>query len=455
MRLPLLLFPSLLIKLILFSIFVVSSKPFLMGIALLLLFYIVTPFIINYLCYKSSLLRKMGAIMIAYVIGLLVGNIGLLPEASHAMIELTTNKEIKLTKDLIYDLFAAGSLNEIDVQYFEIYKLQDILTTVAIAFALPLLLFSLNVRSWFKVAGKTFLSLLLGLISVIIPIFIGFFLFKNSVDESWKVAGMMTGVYSGGTPNLASIQKALDVNNLTYILTHTYDLVIGAVFLIFVMSIGQRVLLRFLPAYKPSIISNNESTYGLGSSETKPFLNILQKKYFLPNLAALGIALIIIGISAGLGELFTKEHQMLVVILSITTLSILASLFRKVHQIKKTFDYGMYFILVFSLVVASMADLRSLSFSHIHIFYWVFLVYAGSLIIHVALAALFKIDADNVIIVSTALTCSPPFVPVVAGALKNKEIIISGLTVGIIGYAIGNYLGIAIAQLLHAMYPLL
>jgi len=396
-------------------------------------------------------LQKLGAIMIAYVIGLLLGNIGILPEASQAMIELTTNKEIKLTKDLINEMFVSGSLNETDVQYFKLFKLQDLLTTITIAFALPLLLFSLNVRSWFKVAGKTFLSLLLGLISVIIPIFIGFFIFKDSVDESWKVAGMMTGVYSGGTPNLASISKALDVNNLTYILTHTYDLVIGAVFLIFVMSIGQRVLLRFLPAYKPSNNSIQESTYGLGPNKTRPFLDVIQKKYLLPNLAALGIALVIIGISAGLGELFTKQHQMLVIILSITTLSIIASLFSKVNQIKKTFDYGMYFILVFSLVVASMADLRSLSFSHIHIFYWVFLVYAGSLIIHVGLAAIFKIDADNVIIVSTALTCSPPFVPVVAGALKNKEIIISGLTVGIIGYAIGNYLGILIAQLLHAL----
>lgn len=397
----------------------------------------------------------MGAIMIAYVIGLLMGNIGILPEASQAVMELTTNKEIKLTKDLVNDLFAAGNLSETDVQYFDVFKLQDLLTTISILFALPLLLFSLNVRSWFKVAGKTFLSLLLGLISVIIPILIGFFIFKDSIDESWKVAGMMTGVYSGGTPNLASISKALDVNNLTYILTHTYDLVIGAVFLVFVMSIGQRVLLRFLPAYKPSNDSNMENAETIETFNRKPFLDVFQKKYFLPNLAALGVAFLIIAISGGLGELFSKEHQMLVVIMSITTFSILASLFRKVHQIKKTYDYGIYFILVFSLVVASMADLRSLSFSHIHLFYWVFLVYAGSLIIHVALAAIFKIDADNVIIVSTALTCSPPFVPVVAGALKNKEIIISGLTVGIIGYAIGNYLGIAIAQLLHALYPTL
>jgi len=364
------------------------------------------------------------------------------------MLELITDKSIILTNKYIQELYASGVITDIDIQYFRIYHLQDLLTTLAIAFALPLLLFSLDVRSWFKVAGKTFLSLFLGLVSVIVPIFVGFFLFKDQIDESWKVAGMMTGVYSGGTPNLAAIQKALDVNTLTYILTHTYDLMIGVLFLLFVMTIGQKVLLRFLPAYKKSGIALKEVKLDTDLNRKKPFFDPVRKKYFLPNLSAIGITVIIIGVSAGLGTLFSQEYQMLITILGITTFSILASLIRKINQIEKTFDYGMYFILIFSVVVSSMADLRLFSTSHIQIFYWVFLVYAGSLIIHVALAALFKIDADNVIIVSTALTCSPPFVPVVAGALHNKEIIISGLTVGIIGYAIGNYMGIIMAQIL-------
>mgnify|MGYP006944211897 CR=1 FL=1 len=33
--------------------------------------------------------------------------------------------------------------------------------------------------------------------------------------------------------------------------------------------------------------------------------------------------------------------------------------------------------------------------------------------------------------------------------LKNREVIISGLTVGILGYAFGNYLGVALAYLLE------
>ncbi|MCB2208591.1 MAG: DUF819 family protein [Bacteroidetes bacterium] len=415
-------------------------------------------------------MRRLGAIMIAYGIGLIIGNMGMFPQPSKTMVELVNHKEVVLTeelvnevypdkeelvikkmkvnKQLVSDLYEHGTLTEDDVEYFNVFKLQDTLTGLMILLAFPLLLFSLNVRSWFKVAGKTFLSLVLGLVSVIIPILIGYILFQDTVKEAWKVAGMMTGVYSGGTPNLAAIQRALGVNNLTYIMTHTYDLIIGAVFLLFVMSFGQRLLLKFLPAYKVQGIAESENSNFLDSTDDGNFFDVLQKKHILPLLGALGITLLIVGISVGLGEFVTGEQKTVVIILATTTLGILASLIGKVNRIERTFEFGMYFILVFSVVVASMADLRNFDMSYIHIFYWVAIVYAGSLAIHVALAALFKIDADNVIIVSTALSCSPPFVPVVAGALNNKEIILSGLTVGIIGYAIGNYLGILVAEVL-------
>jgi uncharacterized membrane protein len=72
-----------------------------------------------------------------------------------------------------------------------------------------------------------------------------------------------------------------------------------------------------------------------------------------------------------------------------------------------------------------------------------------SLLLHSLLARLFKIDADTVIITSTALICSPPFVPLIAGSLNNRRIIVSGLTVGLIGYAIGNYLGMFVAYYLR------
>lgn len=53
------------------------------------------------------------------------------------------------------------------------------------------------------------------------------------------------------------------------------------------------------------------------------------------------------------------------------------------------------------------------------------------------------------IITSTSAIYSPPFVPVVAVALGNKEVIFAGITTGLIGYAAGNYLGVIIAGFLE------
>ena len=68
----------------------------------------------------------------------------------------------------------------------------------------------------------------------------------------------------------------------------------------------------------------------------------------------------IFAIAGGLSLALPMLPQMVVVILSITTLAILASLIKRVNRIEKTFQLGMYFILVFSFTIASMADLSDI-----------------------------------------------------------------------------------------------
>jgi uncharacterized membrane protein len=180
--------------------------------------------------------------------------------------------------------------------------------------------------------------------------------------------------------------------------------------------------------------------YSLILKGERPLLNIL---------ASVGLTILIFGISGGVAMLFPSSFLMMIVILGITTLGIGASLIPRVNRLKGTFQMGMYLILIFSLVVASMADLtKMLSAEYLNVTMMVAFVVFGSLILHLILAAIFKVNVDDFLITTTALVYSPPFVPVVAGALKNKEIIITGLTVGIIGYAIGNYIGIFIGQIL-------
>jgi uncharacterized membrane protein len=150
-------------------------------------------------------------------------------------------------------------------------------------------------------------------------------------------------------------------------------------------------------------------------------------------LKALGVSLVIFAIGGGLSLLVPKPNDAIVAILSITTLGLLASLIKPISGLRNSFQLGMYLIIVFSLVVSSMANLSNMfQIEFLQLFLYVSYVVFGSIAIHVGLAHIFKVDADTTIISITALTYSPPFVPAVAGALKNKDVIISGLTIGIL-----------------------
>jgi len=99
-------------------------------------------------------------------------------------------------------------------------------------------------------------------------------------------------------------------------------------------------------------------------------------------------------------------------------------------------------------VVGSMANLIKMLSNSPYIILYVSIAIFGSLIIHLILSYFLKIDTDTMIITSVAGIFSPPFVPLVASSLKNKDIIFSGITAGLIGYAIGNYYGVFISYLL-------
>jgi len=291
--------------------------------------------------------------------------------------------------------------------------------------------------------------LVLAVFSLLVVIFTGYYFFGSSIDESNKVAGMLVGVYTGGTPNLAAIGSALKVSPNIFILTHTYDLIVGSVALVFLMTIAQRVFHIFLPKFQVVYKAENKLHLADESEDIENFDPLFKRKA-VPDLAkALGFSVIIFAIGGGLSLLVSKPNDAIVAILVITTLGLLASLVKPISRLRNSFQLGMYLIIVFSLVVSSMANLSNMfQIEFLQLFLFVLYVVFGSIVIHVGLAYIFKVDADTTIISITALTYSPPFVPAVAGALKNKDVIISGLTIGILGYAFGTYLGIFVGTIL-------
>jgi uncharacterized membrane protein len=374
---------------------------------LLVLFYLGIPFLVLHLCHRFRYVNKLGAVVVAYIIGVVVGNVGLLPDGSEGV--------------------------------------QEAMTSITIPLAIPLMLFSTNLADVFKLARVTFVSLLIGLVSVVIMVVSGYFLFTDDMAEPWKMGGLLIGLYTGGTPNLAALKLMLDVDETVYLVTHSADLVIGVFYLFFLLSVGQRFFSKFLP--KSVVAESDMLTHSLDGQD--PYYGILKRRFLVPLSKGLVLSLLVVGVSVAVSFLVPESAQMAVIMLMITSLSLSLSFLSPVRRIPKTFELGMYFVLVFSVVVASMANVATLMAAALDVLYYVAWVVFGSLILQLLMSRLFKVDTDTMIITSTALVCSPPFVPVVAGALRNRSLVVPGLTIGIIGYAIGNYLGFLLAMLLR------
>jgi uncharacterized membrane protein len=263
---------------------------------------------------------------------------------------------------------------------------------------------------------------------------------------------MIVGVYTGGTPNLAALKIMLGVDEGTYVLVNSFDMLVSFIYLIMLMSFGIRLVRKFLPNDSLSAGQEQgklETDQKMAQSETKMYRGIFTRKHFLPTLKALGLAVLIAGIGLGLSLLITGGINMIILILTLTTLAIAASFLPAVRKWEKSYDAGMYLVLIFSLVVASMVDIRKLDFQE-GLWLLVYITFAifGSFTLQILLGKLFKIDADTSVITSVAMINSPLFVPMIADSMKNRRVILTGISIGIIGYAVGNYIGVILSKLL-------
>lgn len=377
------------------------------GNILTIIFFLLAPAGVLWLCRHFPILDRIGPVLILYIIGIIFGN-------------------------LFHPSGMAG--------------IQDVLSSAMVPLAIPLMLFSCTFRR--SETRSQLLALLSGLLAVTAAVLAGYFMFGRNMEDGAKVGGMLTGVYTGGTINLASLKVMLNVPEETFILLNSFDMAVSFLYLTFLLSVGIRLFRRWL-----YVETGQDATTGtVGENEGQPFKGLFTKQGMKDAGFLLVVDAVIIGISAGLGLLAGDGAFMTVMILCLTTLGIAASFWKPLKKRKHGYDIGMYCIYVFSIVVASMADLRSLSISgSLNMLGYLAFVIFCSLFIQVILARLLRIDADTMTVSSVAYICSPPFVPMMAAAMKNRSVLAAGLAVGVVGYAAGNYLGFIMARLLAVL----
>ena len=378
------------------------------NLVLLSIVFCTAPAGVLWICKKVRFLGKIGPVLLLYILGVIIGNIGIKPEG--------------------------------------MATLQDIMSSAMVPLAIPMMLYGCTFR--LRETRQQLKALLTGLAAVVIAVIIGHLIFGRHLDEGAKIGGMLTGVYTGGTINLAALKTMLGVKNETYILLNSYDMLVSFLYLTVLLTIGIRLFRKFLP-FKPDTVVNETEDKMDVLNEDNDYSELFTRKGLRNAGKLLGTTLLICAVSAGTALLFPESAFMVIFILMLTTAGLACSFIKPIHDLRHSYNIGMYFIYIFCIVVASMADLTHLNLEgSLNLLGYLLFAVFGSLAIQALLARLFKIDADTMVIASVTFINSPPFVPMMAAAMKNRRVLVTGLTLGIIGYAVGNYLGFLISELL-------
>ena len=353
---------------------------------------------------------------------------------------------------------AAANLIPADNGIFNIdSNTNTLFSNIAVPLAIPLMLMGCNTGGW-KV-GKAFKVFISGLVSVLIATIAGYFLFRSSYSDNRgfaQVCAVATGIYTGGIPNMGAIKQAVAMPSQTYLYITSYDLIVTGLYLIFVIFFGKTVFRRLLPGERKTENGKRRAESGEQKTENQEqkHINPFDREHRGLSFLAIGITVAIAAISYAVSIWVSKDGSpnMTVLILLLTTLAIAASFLPPMRRQQHSFDIGLYCVYVFCLAIATACDIRQMDIAgSLPILYYLGFIILGSLVLQILFAKMLKIDGDSVMVCSVALINSPPFVPLAAALLDNKDIVILGITIGLLGYMLGNYLGIGIFHLLIAL----
>jgi len=313
-------------------------------------------------------------------------------------------------------------------------------TEICIPLAIPMLLFRTNIKSWLAQSRKVIIAMVVAVLSVLVSAMITGAVFAGAFEGVGYVLAMMTATLIGGSPNLVSVGKALDAPEQLLLLTNASDIITGAFYLLFLLTIAQSAVGKLL---KPT----TDATPMIDPRDEALGARLFAKEAGI----SVGVSVLIAGVSAGIAFGITGKLALPVVLLGLTTGGILASTAKPLREMRANMEVGNYLILVFCVAVGSLTDLDALFSDGSAVLQVAAMLLGIAVVLHYSVCKLLSIDADTAIIASTASIMGPPLVVPVARKLDNQQAFVSGLTSGLIGYALGNYLGLAVGYAFGVM----
>jgi uncharacterized membrane protein len=301
---------------------------------------------------------------------------------------------------------------------------------------IPFLLFKANLRTVFKEGGWVLPAFIIASIGICIGAITGFYLFDLGAEGA-KIAGTYAGAFIGGMVNFVAISQAVGMTPTTFSVALSASAPVAILGLLFLVALPS---IPFVRHHIPSrIIDRTSAADAQQVAEESPRFRLKHVA------AAIAISFTICALSNWICTRFNLGTYNLFVVTIITV--ILANVApRQFARLEGDFALGMLCMYVFFAMIGAGTDALSfLKAAPILFVYCAFMIAVHFLVL-LPLAKLFKLDLADVIIGSAAAIVGAAAAAGIATAKGWKTLITPGISIGILGYVIANFIGIAIVR---------
>jgi len=323
----------------------------------------------------------------------------------------------------------------------------DTFKSFAVPLFIVLMLLDINIKEAIKVAWRGAIVLVIGAVGVVVGATVAFILFRSGLpDNAWSGFGALAGSWIGGTGNLAAVAESVATpSELVGIVVIVDNFVYLAYFPLILMS------KRWAKSFN-RWTGVSQADLDHFTDATKQIERKTHEVHFRDLLTLLGWSFAAILLANWLSTLVPPLPPVLTqktwALLLVTTFGILLSSTR-LRKVPGTEPLAMAFVYIYMTMIGASADLRALGGAQWFIVAG-FLTIAIHLLFVLAGAKLMRLDVGMAVTASVASVGGAASAPVAAG-YHREELVPISIMLALIGYALGNYLGVGTAYLCNLL----
>lgn len=320
----------------------------------------------------------------------------------------------------------------------------DAVTGPVTSLAIVWLLFAVDLRD-LKAAGPLMLAAFgIAVLATAIGAITATLIFHEGLGHNaWKLAGAMTGTYSGGSLNFVAVGRALGIPPETFAAANASDAVMTAIWM------GATIVLplwigKYYPRPVPQHVTDDPAVEP-AAQEHPFFAEVPLRILDISILVTLAFALILA--ANGMAKLVPSVPS----VLWLTTFALVVGHVPTIANLKGSMQLGTLALHMFFAIIGIYSRIAEM----LKVGPDVFLFTATVVLIHGSLTYLggrvARLDVGTTSVASQAAVGGPASAVALAVARDWPALVLPGIVAGLLGYAAGNYVAFGVAYLMRAI----